>query len=94
MPEPGLQPVLVRLYPGRTQDEAARHYEADAPQLAALGYLPVSQSWADGQWPTALIVISVIFCIVLIGFVLLAVMIASKPTGTLAVTYVLNKEPT
>ena len=93
MPEPGLERVLVRLYPGRTQDQAAQHYGTDAAQLADLGYLPVSQSWAYGQWPSGLIIVSVILCIFLIGFVLLAVMVATKPDGTLAVTYVLSDPP-
>jgi hypothetical protein len=82
--------VIVRQYFGRTQDDAVARYAADAVELAGQGYLPVSQSWAYGQWPTLLIVLSVILCIFIVGFLLVALMLISKPDGTLAVTYVLQ----
>ncbi len=91
-PTPTLPRVLIREYLGRTQADAVRLYHADAADLASRGYLPVSQSWAYGQWPSGLILLAVILCIFVVGFLFVAVMLISKPGGTLAVTYVLRDE--
>lgn len=85
--------VIVHQYRGHTQEDAIRLYAPHAAELASQGYLPVSQSWAYGQWPTGMIVLSVILCIFVVGFLLVALMLISKPDGTLAVTYVLQDAP-
>jgi hypothetical protein len=68
-------PVVVINYPGRTQADAASHYAAHASKMAALGYRPVAQSWAEGR-PG-------------VGRVLAIGVFASsiKPNGYLTVTY-------
>jgi hypothetical protein len=51
-PTPGdgfLDPVVVVSYPGRTQADAAQIFAKHASELAASGYVPVSQSWAEGR---------------------------------------------
>jgi len=47
--DPKSQPVLVRVYPGGNQVEAAMSYADEAVRLARVGYLPVAQSWAVGE---------------------------------------------
>ena len=47
--DPHRRPVIVRLYPGRTQTDAATVYVDEAIYLAKNGYLPVAQSWAVGE---------------------------------------------
>lgn len=42
-------PIIVWSYPGRNQIDAGELYETHAVELAAKGYLPVAQSWADGM---------------------------------------------
>ena len=86
--EPMPPRVLVRRYRGRTQNDVVSSYQADAAALALEGYLPVTQSWAYGQWSTAVVFIAVILCLFLVGFVLVALMVVTKPDGDLLVTYV------
>jgi Short C-terminal domain len=67
--------TLVRTYKGRTQSDAAVLFSQEAPLLAAKGYKPISQSWADGR-PG-------------MGRVLMLGLAANamRPDGTLTVTY-------
>ena len=41
--------VVVRVYPGRTQADAAALFAREARVAAEHGYSPVAQSWADGR---------------------------------------------
>lgn len=68
-------PVVVRSYLGRTQDDAAAAFQFEAAEVAQLGYRPLSQSWADGR-PGA-------------GRVLALGLLANsvRPDGSLTVTY-------
>lgn len=86
----GRPAVLVRVYRGREQPDAVALYRADATELAALDYLPVSQSWAEGQWSDTQVVLAVILLLFIIGFFLVAYMLITRPDGSLAVTYVLR----
>lgn len=43
------EPIAVYNYPGRTQADAAVLYARHAGLLAGNGYVPVSQSWAEGR---------------------------------------------
>lgn len=67
--------VVVRVYPGRTQADAAGAFQVEAVKVAELGYMPVAQSWADGR-PG-------------LGRVLALGLLASsmRPNGALTVTY-------
>ena len=73
------RPVVVWSYPGRTQADAAQLFAEHASELAAGGYAPVSQSWAEGR-PGA-------------GRVLALGLLANsiRPRGYLTVTYTLRE---
>jgi hypothetical protein len=68
-------PIIVWSYPGRTQVDAGEVYAKHALELAVEGYVPISQSWAEGR-PGA-------------GRVLMIGLFASsiRPKGFLTVTY-------
>jgi hypothetical protein len=74
--------VLVWSYPGRNQVDAGVAFEAHALALAADGYLPVAQSWAEGR-PG----IGRIFMLGLMANV-------RRPNGFLTVTYRLSEPAT
>src|ERR1035437_4301781 len=42
-------PIVVWSYPGRTQVDAGQVYAKHAVELAAQGYVPIAQSWAEGR---------------------------------------------
>lgn len=81
-------PTLIRVYHGRQQADVTGVYQADAAALAPLGYVPVSQSWGQGQWPEGAVLLAVILAIFAIGLLILAYMFVAHPDGTLTVTYV------
>ncbi len=75
--DPGRRPVIVRLYPGRTQTDAAGLYAEEAIYLARHGYMPVAQSWATGQPGLGrILALGPFFAVAL------------RPKGALTVTYV------
>lgn len=47
--DPTRQPVVVRVYPGSDQVDAAMAFAREANLLAGVGYLPAIQSWAVGD---------------------------------------------
>jgi len=75
--DPRSQPVLVRVYPGHRQSDAAATYEDEAVLAVRAGYLPVAHSWAPGE-PG----IGRVLAIGVLGAV------AMRPEGALVVTYV------
>jgi hypothetical protein len=75
--DPERRPVIVRLYPGRTQTDAASLYAEEAIYLALHGYLPIAQSWATGE-PG----VGRVLALGMLGAV------ALRPKGALTVTYV------
>jgi len=80
-------PIVVRTYQAKSQEQAAQLFQADAGRLAAAGYYPVSQSWAQGQWGCGAFLIALVLCIVLIGILIFIYLLVVKPDGTLTVTY-------
>lgn len=79
--------VLIRTYTGQNQEDAALLYAADAPTMAADGWLPLSQVWVSGEWPTSMWIVATVLIVVGIGIVLLFAMAFFKPIRTLLVTY-------
>lgn len=79
--------VMVRTYSGKNQQDALVLYAEDAPLQASEGWVPVSQAWANGEWPTQAYLAALFLVIVGIGIVLLIVMGMYKPTRMLVVTY-------
>jgi hypothetical protein len=75
--DPHRRPVIVRLYPGRTQTDAATLFAEEATYLAQRGFLPVAQSWAVGE-PG----VGRVLALGTLGAV------ALRPKGALTVTYV------
>ena len=84
----GNPPVLVRQYLAHCHEDAVVAFSREAADLAGLGYLPVSQSWGPGRYSGLQVTVSMILCIFLIGFILIAYMRVVQADGTLAVTYV------
>ena len=75
--DPEEEPVLVRVYPGGNQVEAAMTYADEAVRLARVGYLPVAQNWAVGE-PG----LGRVLALGTLGAV------ALRPQGAMTVTYV------
>ena len=75
--DPTKSPVIVRVYPGQRQSDAAAIYGDEALILAGYGYLPVAHSWAVGE-PG----VGRVMALGMIGAV------AMRPEGALVVTYV------
>lgn len=83
----GWDDFIVRLYAGGEQRDALAGYARDAEVLVGQGYLPVGQSWGDGQWSPILFVLALVLSLFGIGLILLAYMAIMRPGGTLCVTY-------
>jgi len=79
--------VMLRSYTGETQQEAAVLYAEDAPNAAADGWMPISQVWLAGEWPTSYWIIATVLVFVGIGIVFLFLLAVFKPDRTLLVTY-------
>ncbi len=95
-PTGGPPSTLTRTYHGNASAASAQ-MQADAATLAQYGYVPVSQSYAPGQWGCASFLVALVLCIVLIGFLVFIYMLIVKPDGTLTVVYELRspaREPT
>jgi hypothetical protein len=78
--------IIVRTYKG-SQLAAAAAFQKDAQKLAAQGYSPVSQNWAQGSWGCGAFLVALLLCVVLVGFIVFVYMLLVKPAGTLTVTY-------
>lgn len=84
---PGLDATTIRIYTGDQQTTAVA-FQADAAGLAALGYAPISQSYAPGQHGTGAFVIGLALVLVAgVGLIVLGYLLIVKPPGTLTVTY-------
>jgi hypothetical protein len=81
------QDVIVRVYKGRQQRDAIGAFQKDAAKLAHQGYVPMSQSWAQGQWGCGAFLVAIVLFVVLIGILVFIYMLLVKPEGTLTVTY-------
>jgi hypothetical protein len=79
--------VVVRTYTGQGQGDAALMYAEDAPKMAVDGWVPVSQVWVAGEWPTSMWLLSSVLVLVGIGILMLFALALVKPTRTLLVTY-------
>jgi pSer/pThr/pTyr-binding forkhead associated (FHA) protein len=71
--------VIVRVYKGGNQSQAAQKFAEDAAQLAAQGYVPISQSWAQNERGGCM------GCLMLVIF--WPLLLLGKGGGTLTVTY-------
>lgn len=81
--------VLARVYPGY-HEQAIELFQIDAENLAAYGYVPVAQSYAEGRYAGWYVTISAVLVVFVIGILLLIYMAAVRPPGNLAVTYMLR----
>jgi len=78
---------LVRTYKAKSPQAAAQAFDADAAKLAAIGYRPTSQTWAQGSYSAGAFVVALLLAIVLLGILMLLYMLVVKPDGTLTVIY-------
>jgi len=81
--------ILARVYPGY-HEQAIKLFQIDAEDLAVHGYVPVSQSYAEGRYSPGFITLSTLLVLVAVGILLLLYMAAVRPPGNLAVTYMLR----
>lgn len=87
-PEPtGPQRVTVRTYKAGSLAEAARLFERDAALMAQYGWVPTSQSWAQGSWGCGAWLFALVLCLLLIGLLVFLYLLIVKPEGTLTVAY-------
>ena len=86
-------PVIVKTYPGKSLDVATAAYQADAPRMAASGYVPTSQTWAPGEYGCGSFIAALLLCVILVGIFVFFYMLIVKPDGTLTVTYELRVIP-
>ena len=78
--------IIVKTYTGREAD-ATMSFQADAALMAALGYSPVFQSWAPGQWPSRAFIAALLLSLLVVGIPALVYMLVVAPGGALTVTY-------
>ena len=79
--------VVVRTYQADTQEEAALLYAQDAPIMADDGWVPITQAWATGEWPTSWYALAALGAVFGVGLFILGMLFIFKPSGTLIVTY-------
>jgi len=79
--------VLVRTYSERRLDRTLMAYGDDAVRLAREGYVPVTSTYIQGEWSWVMVVLAAVLIVFLVGIPILLVMIATRPPGTLVVTY-------
>ncbi len=79
-------PIIVRTYPGHFEQTSVA-YQLDANHMAQGGYFPIAQSYEPGNWTGALVLVSLLLCLIAIGFALLLYMLVIRPPGALVVTY-------
>jgi hypothetical protein len=80
--------VMVRTYTGTNQPDALVLYAQDAPNQAAEGWVPIGQTWADGEWSqSAYLAATVLVIAAGLGILLLILLGMYKPKRTLVVTY-------
>lgn len=79
-------PVIVRTYIGPFAQTSVA-FQADANHMAQGGYYPVAQSYEPGNWSGALLLVSLLLCLIAIGFAMLTYMLIIRPDGALIVTY-------
>jgi hypothetical protein len=80
------QRIVVRTYKG-SQNAANRAYKRDSMRMAAKGYFPVAQSWAQGTYGFFSFLVALLLCLIAIGALVFIYMLIVKPEGTLTVTY-------
>ncbi len=81
--------TIVKTYKG-SQKKATAAFSADAAKMAAKGYYPTSQTWAQGSWGCGSFLVALLLCVGLIGIIVFIYMLLVKPAGTLTVTYELR----
>lgn len=81
--------TIVKTYKG-SQASATSAFSADASKMAARGYFPTSQAWAQGSWGCGSFLVALLLCVVFIGIIVFIYMLLVKPAGTLTVTYELQ----
>ena len=81
--------LMIKTYRG-TQAQATAAFLADAQRMAAQGFVPTSQSWAEGSYGCGSFLIALVLCLLLIGILIFVYMLIVKPAGTLTVTYELR----
>ena len=92
VPPEGFPPSLVRQYRGRSDTDINSARARDADLLAERGYYPTSENFVPGSWTGSDWIVAFLALVVLIGIIVLAYMIATKPGGTLTVIYALRAE--
>jgi hypothetical protein len=89
IPIAGLPVALNRVYRGRSKDYLEQLRATDANLLAARGYVPTSSQYLEGRWRGIdwIAAIALLLLFFIVGIVAIIYLLATKPTGTLTVTY-------
>jgi hypothetical protein len=84
----GKPATIVRVYTGKQQGDANEAFQREAAALAAVGYEPTTQSWAQGQWGCGAFLFGMVMILLVgLGLLIILYLLIVKPDGTLTVTY-------
>jgi hypothetical protein len=78
--------IVMRSYTARGPVAMAM-FAAEAPIFEQFGYITTSHSWIPNEWGPGWLAIALVLVPLLIGLVILLIMAAVKPAGTLIVIY-------
>lgn len=81
--------VIVKTYSGN-QQQAMIAFQSDAVKMAAKGYYPTTQIWAQGNYGCGAFLLALLLCFIFIGILAFIYMLIVKPDGVLSVTYELR----
>ncbi|MGD0122612.1 MAG: hypothetical protein ABSC46_08635 [Candidatus Limnocylindrales bacterium] len=87
-PPDGSSPIFVRGYHGRTYEAMIAAFHDDAVLLLQQGYEPACQHYVEGKWGFGLGVLATLTIPLIVGALVWIQILASRPLGTLTVTYV------
>lgn len=77
---------IIKTYSGNPAI-AEELFVSDAELMLQKGYHPVSKNYVEGQYGLGSFLIALLFCLVIIGFIVFIYMLIVKPDGVLTVTY-------
>jgi hypothetical protein len=84
--------TMIRRY-GGSYRTATRAFEADAALHAELQWAATSVGYVPGQWRLTDFVVAFLLMPIVVGWVVLAYLVAVKPPGELVVTYEYRPSP-
>jgi len=82
--------VILRTYWASKPIDAITWFQRDLDNLVEHGYVPATQSWAQGEWGVGSFLIALVLTPFGIGVVIFLFLVVVRPVGTLTATFVLR----